>query len=123
MHEFAHKFLAIVLLLSLPLQGLSAVLMPFHCVTDELHASSADGTQHHHEGVAHEHDSAVPATAQQDGAPSSNEAGHFCCEHVYTGTPSVAVLAAPDTPFVVENHIPTIPPLFFPEQLLRPPRT
>ena len=111
-----------LLLLALPLQGLSAVLMPFHCPPDEQHEAVTVGTQPHHESVAHEHDRDVPATTQNDGNPSNNGAGHSCDNYMYTGAPSVAVLAAPDTPFVSVNYISTVPPLFFPEQLLRPPR-
>ena len=122
MHKSIRKLVALLLLLALPLQGLSAVLMPFHCPPDKQHDAVAVGVQQHHESVAHEHDRNVPATTQNDGNPSSNEAGHFCCDHVYTGAPSVAVLAAPDTPFVTVNKIHTVPPPFFPERLLRPPR-
>jgi len=35
MYKSVRKLIAILLLLALPLQGLSAVLMPFHCLTDE----------------------------------------------------------------------------------------
>ena len=114
--------MAIVLLLTLPLQGLSAVLMPYHCLTDAQQTSANAGAQHHDESVAHEHDTTSPATAQHHGSPSGNEAGDFCCCPVYTGAPSVPVLTAPEMPFVSVNQISTAPPLFFPEQLLRPPR-
>ena len=123
MHKSVRKLLAIMLLLTVPLQGLSAVLMPFHCPADEQHESVAAGAQHYHESVVHEHEGNSPATAQHDGDTSKNDAGHLCCNHVYTGVPSVAVLTAPDTPFVTANQISTAPPLFFPEQFLRPPRS
>ena len=124
MHTWLCKLVTLVLLLALPLQGLSAVLMPFHCLTGDQHASTsaAAGPQHHGESVTHEHDATTAATALHHGSPSSNEAGHFCCHHVYTGAPSVAVLPAPDMPFVFVDQVATAPPLFFPEQLLRPPR-
>lgn len=122
MHKSVRKLVAMLLLLALPLQGLSAVLMPFHCLTDDQHASATAGPQHHDESVAHEHDTTVPAMAQHHGSPSGNEAGQFCCHHVYTGAPSMAVLPAPEMPFVSVRQISTTPPLFFPEQLLRPPR-
>ena len=123
MHKSVRKLLAIVLLLALPLQGLSAVLMPFHCATDDQREAVTVGTQQHHDGIAHEHDKNSPATAQHGGDASSNETGQLCCNHVTTGVPSVVILTAPDTPFVYESHISVIPPLFFPEQFLRPPRT
>lgn len=122
MHKWVCKLVAIVLLLALPLQGLSAVLMPFHCLTDDSYASATAGAQRHDESVAHEHATTVPSTAQHHGRPSSNEAGDLCCCPVYTGAPSLAVLTAPDLPFVSVHQISTAPPLFFPEQLLRPPR-
>ena len=111
------------LLLALPLQGLAAVLMPFHCLPDEQQTSAIAGAQHHDESVVHEHATSAPATAQHDGSPSSNATGDFCCSPAYTGAPSVAVLTAPDMPFVSVNQVSITPPLFFPEQLLRPPRT
>lgn len=123
MHKSVRKLVAMLLLLALPSQGLSAVLMPFHCLTDDQHAPAAAGPQHHDESVAHEHNTIAPATAQHQGSPSGNEAGDFCCSPVYTGAPSVAVLMAPDMPFVSVHQISTAPPLFFPEQFLRPPRT
>lgn len=123
MHKLVRKLLAIVLLLALPLQGLAAVLMPFHCLPDAQQTSANAVAQHHDESVAHEHATSAPATAQHDGGSSGNETGNFCCSPVYTGAPSVAVLPAPDTSFVTVNQISTAPPLFFPEQLLRPPRT
>ena len=123
MHKSARKLLALLLLLALPLQGLSAVLVPFHCPIDEHHASAATGAQHHHEGATHQHDAAVPAIDQQKGDVSGFETGNVCCNHVYTGAPSIAVFTSPEVPFVVVNQIATTPPLFFPEQPLRPPRT
>ena len=123
MRAFVHKLIAIVLLLSLPLQGLSAALMPFHCLSDEQHEEVTVSAQHHPQSMTHDHGGNSTTGAQHDGDPSSKEGGHFCCNHVYTGAPSVAVLTAPDTPFVSVNQIPTVPPLFFPEQFLRPPRT
>ena len=122
MRKSVRKLLAIALLLTVPLQGLSAVLMPFHCLTDEPHEAAAASAQHHHESVVHEHDRHSPATAQHDGDTPSNDAGHLCCNHVYTGAPTVAVLATPDSPFVSVNQIPTVLSPFFPERLLRPPR-
>lgn len=123
MRKLVHKWLALALLLALPLQGLSAVLMPFHCLSDSQHEPATVGAHQHQTDVTHEHDRNSSATTQHDGGPSSNEAGHLCCNHVYTGAPSVAVLTAPDTPFVSVGQISTAPPLFFPEQFLRPPRT
>ncbi len=123
MHKSVRKLLAIVLLLALPLQGLSAVLMPFHCLTDAQHEVATVSAHQHHESAANEHDNISSATAHHDSDTPSNDAGHLCCHHVYTGAPSVVVLAAPDTPFVTVNQISTAPPLFFPEQFLRPPRT
>lgn len=123
MPAFVHKLLAIVLLLTLPLQGLSAALMPFHCLSDEQNEEAAVSAQHHPQSMTLDHDGNSTAAAQHDGDPSSKEAGHFCCNHVYTGAPSVVVLPAPDTPFVTVSQISTAPPLFFPEQFLRPPRT
>ncbi len=117
--------MAIVLLLTLPLQGWSAVLMPFHCLTDEQQTSANAGAQHHGESVARKFDTSTPTTVQHDGGSSatSNEAGNLCCSPVYTGAPSVAMMTTPDTPFVSVDHISIVPPPFFPEQLLRPPRT
>lgn len=124
MRVFVHKLVVILLLLTLPLQGLSAALMPFHCVSDEQHEEVAIGAQHHPQNEAHgDHGGNSIAAAQHDGDPSGKEAGHFCCNHVYTGAPSVALLATPDTPFVSVDQISTVPPPFFPERLLRPPRT
>ena len=122
MRAFIHKLITIALLLALPLQGMSAVLMPFHCLIDEQHEKVTVSAQHHHESAAHEHDRTVPAAVQHDDSETSaHDAGH-CYNHVATGAPSVAILTAPDMPFVSVNQISTAPPLFFPEQLLRPPR-
>lgn len=123
MHKSLRKLLAFVLLLALPLQGLSVVLMPFHCPIDEQHASATADAQHHHEGVTHQHDAAVPAIDQQNGDVSGFETGNVCCNHVYTGAPSIAVFTSPEVPFVAVTPISTTPQLFFPEQPLRPPRT
>lgn len=123
MRKLVHKWLAIALLVALPLQGLSAVLMPFHCLSDSPHEATTVGTHQQQTNVTHEHDRSSSATAQHDGGPSSNEAGNSCCNHVYTGAHSVAVLTAPDTPFVAVNQISIVPPPFYPERLLRPPRT
>jgi hypothetical protein len=123
MRAFVHKLIATVLLLSLPLQGLSAALMPFHCVSDEQHEEVTVNTPHQLQTVMLDHDGNSTSGVQPDGDPSNKEGGHFCCNHVYTGAPSVAVLTAPDTPFVLVNQISTVPPLFFPEQFLRPPRS
>ena len=123
MYKSVRKLIAILLLLALPLQGLSAVLMPFHCLTDEQDEAATVSADQHHDSVAHEHDGKSPAVAQHHGDASSNDTGHLCCNHVYTGVPSVAVLAAPDTLFVSIDQISIVLPPFFPERLLRPPRT
>jgi hypothetical protein len=123
MRKFCHKWLAIALLLALPLQGLSAVLMPFHCLSDSQHEAATVGAHQHQTNLAHEHDRNSAATTQDDGGPSSNQAGHLCCNHVYTGVPSVAALTTPDTPFVAVDQNFIVPQPFVPEQLLRPPRT
>lgn len=121
MHKSVRKLLALVLLLALPLQGLSAVLMPFHCPSDEQHVSANSGVQHQHEGVTHQHDAAAPTIDQQNSDVSGFETGNVCCNHVYTGAPSIAVFTSHEAPFVLVNHISATPPLFFPEQPLRPP--
>ncbi len=122
MHTLVRKLLALVLMLALPLQGLSAVLMPFHCPTDEQHASATTGAQHDHQAVTHQHDAAAPTIDQKNSDVSGFESGNVCCNHIYTGAPSIAVFTSPEAPFVVVNQISTTPPLFFPEQPLRPPR-
>jgi hypothetical protein len=122
MYRSVRKWLAMALLLTIPLQGLSAVLMPLHCLTVEQHPAAAVGAHHGHEGVAHGHDKHAAAIAPHDGDAAGNDAGHLCCNHMYTGVPSVAVLTAPARPFIAVNQISTAPPLFFPEQFLRPPR-
>lgn len=123
MRKLVHKWLAIALLLALPLQGLSAVLMPFHCLSDSKHEAATVGDHQHQTNMAHEHDKTASAITQHDGGSSSNEAGNSCCNHVYTGAPSVAVLMSPNTPFFSVNQISIVPPPFYPERLLRPPRT
>jgi hypothetical protein len=126
MYKSFRRLLALLLLLTLPLQGLSAVLMPLHCLTDSEHAGMSADTNHHqssaqeHDGNAH-HPS--PPHADKQGTASSNDAGHICCNHVYTGVPSVAVLTAPDTSFAAVTEVSNALPPFFPDRLLRPPRT
>ena len=100
--------------------------MPIHCLSDAQHEGVTIDAQHHHENVMlarDKHDSHSHATTQHDGNTSSSDAGRLCCNHVYTGAPSVALLPAPDMAFFAVHQISTVPPPFFPERLLRPPRT
>lgn len=112
-----------LLLLTLPMQGLSAVLMAFHCAPDGQHGEVAVGLQQHHQHVAHEHGSNSLLADQHEGDASSNDAGHSCGNHTCTGAPSVAAITVPDTAFVSINQAATKLPPFFRERLLRPPRT
>ena len=76
MYKSFRKLLALVLLLTLPLQGLSAVLMPIHCLSDAPHEEAAVGAQHHHQNAGHEkndkQESHSHATAQQSTDATSN---------------------------------------------------
>lgn len=111
----------LALLLAIPLQGLSAVLMPFHCLTDEHHGEAAIGAaQTPPQIAAHEHNSTV---AHDPSDSTSDVVGHSCCNHVYTGAPSVPALIAPHAQFLSVDQISTALRPFFPERLLRPPRT
>ncbi len=127
MYKSFRRLLAMILLLTLPLQGLSAVLMPLHCLTDSGH-SEMNAAPQHHQSRAQEHDNSAHATSQpqhdysQD-TSGSNELGHKCCNHVYTGVPSVAILTAPEIPFLSVTEVASTLPPFFPDRLLRPPRT
>lgn len=115
--------MALLLLLVLPLQGLAAVLMPFHCLTDEHHSQIVVSAHQPDQSMAHDHHDKSSVAARNDGPPSDSEAGHLSCHHVCTGAPSMVVLTVPDAPFVSINQISSVLPPFFPERLLRPPRT
>ncbi len=123
MFKSVHRWIALLLLLALPLQGLAAALMPFHCPADE-HGGEVIAGAHQHESITtHSHHETPSTIAEHDGAPADTGVVHLCCNHVYTGAPSVAVVTAPDAPFVLISQVATVLPPFFPERLLRPPRT
>lgn len=121
------RLVALILLLAVPVQGLAAVLMPFHCLPDGPHERLISASDQRAHGTPHEHGKSSHAVSQHNAdegaATGHGETGHKCCNHVSTGVAMVAAVFAPGVPFVAVNHIASILPPFFPDRLLRPPRT
>lgn len=127
MVNWVRKLAALILLLTLPLQSLSAVFVLIHCLSDNQHEDKTVYTQKQlqlelHESAKNSHTFQHSGNSNIDDFSGSTN-GHLCCNHVYTGVPSVAVLTAPETSFFAVTEVADTLPLFVPDRLLRPPRT
>ncbi|HXF65216.1 MAG TPA: hypothetical protein VNK67_00765 [Burkholderiales bacterium] len=107
------RFVLLLALAVLPLQGLAAALPSVACHGDaQLHAAHASGASGHeaHEGGA------VP-----DGSAPPDSTYHLCC-HYSVSAPLVATLPADAPDFQVRTVAPDpLHDLFVPEQPDRPP--
>ncbi len=114
-----------LLMLALPLQGVAAISVAVDCVDGNSGQAAQVVPGHHqnHHGAAsqaHEH----PANSGQhdDGQPVEHASVHSCCNHVFTGVPSVAVPGTPAPPNTVLQRVTLLATLHIPEQPQRPPR-
>lgn len=108
------KFVLLMLLATLPVQGMAAMVSALSCMaSEEQHASHPHGPNHHADRISHDSDSGT--TAKTDSA-------HFCCNLVSFGIPATAATTArAETPaFTPTLSLPSS--LFVPEQPRRPPR-
>lgn len=119
MRYWQSKFMVLLLMLILPLQGLAASLSPMLCHT-EAHHVAADSAPGHDKGHPHHGTDTVPA-GEQNG--TSDYAGHLCCSIAFAAVPMVSAGTTPLEPTLYTSPDPVSPPLFVPERLRRPPRT
>lgn len=122
MFKLACNILVAFLIVVLPLQGLSAVLMPLHCLSDEQHGGPVADAHQRYEGVGDDHGKRAPEKTSHDGH-GFGESGHTCCDHVSTGAPSAAALSLAEATFTVAGQSPSVLPPIHRERLLRPPRS
>ncbi|MCE2999449.1 MAG: hypothetical protein ACK52V_10470 [Betaproteobacteria bacterium] len=114
------RIFSLLLLISLPLQGLAAFAPTTPCA--EGHVPAYAGAVHAHapdSGGHHMHTTPDPQGPGQEGGAGT---GHTCCHHVYTGTPPLAAPATPEAPGVLLPRVSLLATLFIPDLPQRPPR-
>lgn len=116
------KLVLTALLLILPLQGIAATLASISCHSSDRESVTASQTQQHDHAAAMEHGGSIAGQNDQDGT-SSDYAGHLCCHHPVGGMPVTSVIPAKTGSTAYTSLPPAWPPLFAPEQQLRPPRS
>jgi hypothetical protein len=116
------RYLVLVLLLIVPLQGMAAVL---HALTCAPHASTTRAAEH----AAHEH-APADAAAHDHGAPykhshessgAGDSAQHQCCHHLSAAPPAFTAPRQVHLP-VYEASAAVLELTFVLEQPQRPPR-
>lgn len=116
------RFLLMVLLMVLPMQGMAAAIHALACTPESGHASTAAADHSHAADQGHAaHDHGAPHQHPAD-TGDSDPASHQCCHHF-----SSAAAASLDNPAHVDlpvfvSSISLLETLFFPEQPQRPPR-
>lgn len=121
MQSWLKKLFLTALLLILPLQGVAATLAPISCHSSDRESVTASHAQEHDHTATMGHDSAAGPN-DSDGT-TSDYAGHLCCHHPVGGMPVMSIIPANTGPTAYTSLPPAWPPLFAPEQQLRPPRS
>ena len=114
-NRFKHVVFA-VLLLILPLQGLASVLTPILCHSDKPQ-TTVSAHAHGAESSSHE-----DAPSGHDNKPGTDYSGHLCCHHPAGVIPNQLATVTGSSPSDYTSDSLVWPPLFSPEQQLRPPR-
>jgi hypothetical protein len=118
------KFVLLLALLVLPLQGMASALSSLVCTGHDTAADAAVETSDgHHHAAAHDdavvHDHSVGGTG---GNANSDHSNHLCCHHFASAAPA-AVDKAPNTDLpVFVPALSSLETLFVPEKPQRPPR-
>ena len=115
------RFLLILLLLAVPLQGVASAVHALACTPQNEHAGAgvADTHDAHHSQAGHEHGAPHPHSGD---AGDGDHASHQCCHHSSSAAaPAFGTAADTDLP-VFLSSLSLLVTLFFPEQPQRPPR-
>ena len=114
-----HKLLALLLLLTLPVQGMAAAYAPVHM----LQGMQAAADMPCHSGAMHADDSPVAGdqTHHNSGSDTSSSS-HNCCHQVFSCVPSVEIHTATRKPGDVPQTVLLLHTLFVPDSPYRPPR-
>ncbi len=116
MTDWCRKFVLLLALTVVPLQGMAATLSIVFCHDDaQAHVMQSQGN--------HDHDTSIPSQHEHDDSGSTGDgAKHLCCHHVVSGAP----LTTPQRAAV--SDLPALPSapqplhdLFVPERPQRPP--
>jgi len=116
------RFLLMVLLLVVPLQGVAAAVRALACTphSGEAAASLHDDHAMHDRHASHDH--GPPHGHSGDSDSTADHPAYQCCHQFSTATaPSFGSAADGDLP-VFQSSLSLLETLFFPEQPQRPPR-
>ena len=109
------RYLLLVLLLTVPLQGMASVMHALACMPDEAAAASEHAHAGHDHGTPHHH-------SHDSGGTVSDNTSHQCCHHFSAAPVSLAVKAKSEQS-VFQSSVVLLELSFVPEQPQRPPRT
>jgi len=112
------KLLALMVFLTLPLQGVAATVHALSCLNDgNPHAAHSQAHGHGHDHGSH------AAPHGHDGDAGKHDSAHFCCNIFSSGMLNVPASSADAAPPIFATAIPSFVTLFVPEQPQRPPRS
>jgi hypothetical protein len=112
----------LLLLLSVPLQGMASAMHALACMEhgEATGAAAEHGHAAHDQHAGHDHGTAHQHPGDTDG--TAEHASHQCCHHFSSAAaPSFGRAADIDLP-VFQSSLSLLETLFFPEQPQRPPR-
>ena len=114
----AHRFLLLILMLILPVQGIATVFAPVHKAMNTQSAAMPC-----HDASATRHNPAADsAPAAPDAAQDTDAASHLCCHQVSTCVPTQVLVTPAQKFFEVSRFVLPLATLFIPESPDRPPR-